>query len=142
MDVRIVAASCKDLKQKIREDSFRSDLYFRINVVNVNMPPLRERRGDIPLLASYFITKYSKSSDDTKRYLQPEILETLQAYDWPGNVRELSNWAERILAVGSVQSEAKKAAVSASMSGSENPIHIAEPHPENAKIGPGRSSCA
>jgi transcriptional regulator of acetoin/glycerol metabolism len=111
VDVRVVAASCKDLQQKVREDSFRGDLFFRINVVNIDLPPLRERRGDIPLLASHFVAKYSKSPDDAKRYLQPEILETLQAYDWPGNVRELSNWAERILAVGGMQYEPRRAAV-------------------------------
>ncbi len=100
VDVRIVAASCKDLRQRIREDGFRSDLFFRISVVNVNIPPLRERRGDIPLLARHFVMKYSKSPEEAKRYLQPEILATLQAYEWPGNVRELSNWAERILTIG------------------------------------------
>ncbi len=100
VDVRIVAASCKDLRQRIREDGFRSDLFFRISVVNVNIPPLRERRGDIPLLARYFVVKYARSPEEAKRYLQPEILATLQAYEWPGNVRELSNWAERILTIG------------------------------------------
>ncbi len=100
VDVRIVAASCKDLRQRIREDGFRSDLFFRISVVNVNIPPLRERRGDIPLLARHFVMKYAKSAEEAKRYLQPTILATLQANDWPGNVRELSNWAERILTIG------------------------------------------
>lgn len=141
VDVRVVTASCKDLQQKVREDSFRSDLFFRINVVNINIPPLRERRGDIPMLASHFMAKYSKSPDEAKRYLQPEILETLQAYDWPGNVRELSNWAERILAVGGMQDETRQAAVASSMMGNGEADVLTAPNHNGRKLGQAEASC-
>ncbi len=141
VDVRIVAASCKDLQQKVREDSFRSDLFFRINVVNINIPPLRERRGDIPLLASRFIAKYSKSPEEARRYLQPENLETLQAYDWPGNVRELSNWAERILAVGGVQNETRQAAMASSTMSDGETDALVMPDHNGRKLGQAEASC-
>lgn len=141
VDVRVVAASCKDLQQKVREDSFRGDLFFRISVVNIDLPPLRERRGDIPLLASHFMAKYSKSPDDAKRYLQPEILETLQAHDWPGNARELSNWAERILAVGSMQDEPRLAAVVSSVTSEGEAAMPAGPEHNGRKLGEAEALC-
>ena len=100
VDVRIISASNKDLQVRIREGAFRDDLYFRLNVVGVNLPPLRVRPGDIPILAEHFINKYTRSTGEADRFLKPEILETLQAYEWPGNARELSNWVERLLALG------------------------------------------
>jgi transcriptional regulator of acetoin/glycerol metabolism len=100
VDVRIISASNKDLMDRTREGAFRDDLYFRLNVVGVNIPPLRDRRKDVALLAKHFIEKYTKSPGEAERFLKPGILETLQAYEWPGNVRELSNWVERLLALG------------------------------------------
>ncbi|MDY6796053.1 MAG: sigma 54-interacting transcriptional regulator [Actinomycetota bacterium] len=108
VDVRIVAASSKDLRYKVLEGGFRDDLYYRLNVINVNLPPLRERRSDIPLLARHFLKKYTASPGKAKRYLKPEILTMLQAYDWPGNVRELSNWVERILTLGDTEETEKR----------------------------------
>jgi transcriptional regulator with PAS, ATPase and Fis domain len=100
VDVRIIAASCKDLLYKILEGKFREDLYYRLSVVEVHLPPLRERREDIPLLARHFLQRYAKSPEDVESHLQPRILQALQAYDWPGNIRELSNWVERMLTIG------------------------------------------
>jgi len=100
VDIRIISASNKDLLERIAEGAFRDDLYFRLNVVSVSLPPLRERPGDIPLLARHFIGKYTKSAGEAERLLTPEILESLQSYEWPGNARELSNWVERLLALG------------------------------------------
>jgi len=108
IDVRIIAASRKCLEECIREGTFRDDLYYRINVVDVNIPPLRERRNDIPLLASHFIKKYSKLSSGKARIPHAETLNTLRAYEWPGNVRELSNWAERLLAIGDGMESSRK----------------------------------
>jgi transcriptional regulator of acetoin/glycerol metabolism len=101
VDVRIVAASCKDLRSKVLDGGFRDDLYYRLSVVSVSLPPLRERKSDIPVLAMHFMKKYAGSPEETEKYLRPDMLRTLQAYDWPGNVRELSNWAERMLTFGS-----------------------------------------
>jgi len=100
VDVRVISASNKNLLERTREGVFRDDLYFRLNVVGVRLPTLRERPRDIPLLAEYFIQKYTKSSQEAERFIKPDVLETLQAYEWPGNVRELSNWVERLLTLG------------------------------------------
>jgi transcriptional regulator with GAF, ATPase, and Fis domain len=90
VDVRIIAASNKNLPKLVQEDRFRQDLYYRLNVVPLSLPPLRNRKEDIPLLADYFLRK---ASDPTK--LSPAALELLLAYSWPGNVRELQNTLER-----------------------------------------------
>jgi len=100
VDVRVIAASCRDLQDRIRQGGFRDDLFYRINVVGVNIPPLRERRDDIPILAKHFMEKSAKSPSEVERFLKPDILDTLRAYEWPGNVRELSNWVERLLTIG------------------------------------------
>lgn len=99
VDVRIIAASNQNLKKKIKEGSFREDLYFRLNVVNFEMPPLRKRKEDIPVLVSYFIPKYCKKIGRKMKRLAPEVMNYFEAYPWPGNVRELENVIERIVAV-------------------------------------------
>lgn len=91
VDVRIIAATNKDLKKEIEEGRFREDLYYRLNVIPVHIPPLRERREDIPLLAGHFIKKYAPS-----KRLTEEALEALKDYSWRGNVRELENVIERV----------------------------------------------
>jgi DNA-binding NtrC family response regulator len=104
VDVRIIAATNVDLKQAVDEGAFREDLYYRLNVIQINLPPLRERREDILPLAQHFIRKYVAENDrqiDDK--VSPEVLSALEAYHWPGNVRELENVIERavIIARGS-----------------------------------------
>ena len=141
LNTRVIVASSKDLQQKVREGGFRLDLFFRINVVNVCIPPLRERRGDVPLLASYFMTKYRKSSDEIKRYLQPEIVKTLQDYDWPGNVRELSNWVERMLTLGNAQHEGIKVSLAAAMTAGERLIQIDGPRTKMHKVSQVEALC-
>ncbi|MGE3539324.1 MAG: sigma-54-dependent transcriptional regulator [Candidatus Tectimicrobiota bacterium] len=103
VDVRIVAATNKDLAQEVAAERFRHDLYYRLNVINVHLPPLRERRADIPLLAAYFLRKYAQENHKTVTAIQHEALQCLQDYAWPGNVRELENVMERavVLASGS-----------------------------------------
>ncbi len=94
-DVRVVAATNKNLEQAVEDESFRSDLYYRLNVFPIYMPPLRERKTDILLLADYFLEKYSKeNSKDIRRFSTPAI-DMLMTYHWPGNVRELENCIER-----------------------------------------------
>ena len=95
IDVRIVAATNCDLKQMVEEGRFREDLYYRLHVINVYLPPLRERKDDIPLLAQHFLEKYGKENDKPDMELQPEVLDILMDYNWPGNVRELENVMER-----------------------------------------------
>jgi two-component system NtrC family response regulator/two-component system response regulator HydG len=95
VDVRLVTATNKDLATEVREKRFREDLYYRLNVVSVTLPPLRERKGDIPALVSHFIERACQQHGKTVTGLAPGTLQALLAYDWPGNIRELSNVMER-----------------------------------------------
>ncbi|TCK75964.1 sigma-54-dependent transcriptional regulator [Acidipila rosea] len=101
VDVRIVTATNVDLRQAVREGKFREDLYYRLNVITVDLPPLRARREDIPLLAAHFLKRYSEENDLPLRVLGPEALRALVEYDWPGNVRELENVIERSVVLSS-----------------------------------------
>ncbi len=94
VDVRVVAATKVNLLEKVSKNEFREDLYYRLNVVPIQLPPLRERKEDIPLLVEHFIRKYQKTSRVTK--FSNEAMKALLAYDWPGNVRELENIVERV----------------------------------------------
>ena len=95
VDVRIIAATNKNLEAEVKKGNFREDLLYRINVIVLNIPPLRERKGDLPLLAEYFLQKYIEKNRKPVRELTPKAVALLQAYDWPGNVRELENVIER-----------------------------------------------
>ena len=97
VDVRILAATNQDLKQAIAKRSFREDLYYRLNVVPIHLPPLRERKEDIPLLVKHFLKRYNKKREIPVVRVEPETLKLLMNYGWPGNVRELENAIERTL---------------------------------------------
>jgi len=97
VDVRILAATGEDLEQAIRERTFREDLYYRLNVVPVEMPPLRDRTDDIPLLVDHFLVASSKKIGREPLTISPDAMEQLQRYSWPGNVRELENCIERMV---------------------------------------------
>ncbi|HPS01605.1 MAG TPA: sigma 54-interacting transcriptional regulator, partial [Candidatus Sumerlaeota bacterium] len=97
VDVRIVAASNRDLKVGIREGWFREDLYYRLNVIPIHLPPLRERREDIPALVDHFLNVYNARNRTNVSRLTREVLDLLVSYDWPGNVRELENCIERVV---------------------------------------------
>jgi Nif-specific regulatory protein len=101
LDVRVVAATNRNLDEAITKGIFRADLYHRLNVVKVTMPTVRERREDIPLLASYFAAKYAKACKRTVNGISPAARALLQSYEWPGNVRELENAIERAVVLGS-----------------------------------------
>jgi DNA-binding NtrC family response regulator len=100
IDVRVIAATNRDLESAIRTGAFRQDLYFRLNVVQVKLPPLRERKSDIPLLVNFFLEKFSDPQRPI-RNISEDAMRRLMAYDWPGNVRELENAVERAVALGS-----------------------------------------
>jgi DNA-binding NtrC family response regulator len=100
IDIRIIAATNRDLESAIRTGGFRQDLYFRLNVVQLKLPPLRERKSDIPLLVSSFLEKFSDPQRPI-RTISEDAMRRLMAYDWPGNVRELENAVERAVALGS-----------------------------------------
>jgi DNA-binding NtrC family response regulator len=95
IDIRIIAATNKNLQQTVQQGAFREDLFYRLSVVPINLPPLRERKDDIPLLASYFVEKYDRKRKKSVKGLSPSAMKALLNYDWPGNVRELENAIER-----------------------------------------------
>jgi len=94
-DVRIIAATNRDLNEMVRKGEFRQDLYYRLNVINIYLPPLRERRDDIPALSEYFLRKFSMKLSKSMKGFTPDAIEALLNYEWPGNVRELENVIER-----------------------------------------------
>ena len=101
VDVRIVAATNQNLHQMVRERRFRADLFYRLNVFPIALPPLRERREDIPLLVQHFVRKFASRLNKEVSHISGEVIETLRHYDWPGNIRELQNVIERAVIISS-----------------------------------------
>ena len=101
VDIRLIAASNRDLENEVKLGRFRQDLFFRLNVVPLALPPLRDRPEDIPLLAAHFAIKSAEKHGQPMPELQPELIEVLQEYEWPGNVRELENLIERLVVLSS-----------------------------------------
>jgi two-component system response regulator PilR (NtrC family) len=128
-DIRVIAATNQDLQRLVAEGRFREDLFYRINVIAIHLPPLRERREDIPLLAAHFVSKYAEEMQKPLRSISREAEQLLMAYDWPGNVRELENVIERAVALEqtpAVLTESLPAHVSRARS-SEAPVHADVP---------------
>jgi DNA-binding NtrC family response regulator len=99
VDVRIIAATSSNLEQMVKDGTFREDLYYRLNVIPINLPPLRERREDIPLLVQRFIEHFCELHKLEPKTISPQVMKALMAYDWPGNVRQLENLVERMVAL-------------------------------------------
>lgn len=99
VDVRIIAATNKDLNRAVEEGSFREDLYYRLDVIPIHLPPLRERSEDIPILVQHFLTKFSQATGKNVQGITPEAIQLLKAQEWRGNVRELENVIERVMAL-------------------------------------------
>ena len=97
VDVRVIAATNRDLKEEIQKTKFREDLYYRLNVIPIVVPPLRDRKPDIPLLVEHFITEFCLENNKELKKISPEAMSLLVAYPWPGNVRELKNIVERMV---------------------------------------------
>ncbi len=95
LDVRIVSATNRDIRKTVKEGLFREDLFYRLNVINIHLPPLRDRREDIPVLSLYFLKKYAAIYDKNIKGISAEVMDALEAYSWPGNIRELQNLIER-----------------------------------------------
>jgi DNA-binding NtrC family response regulator len=100
VDIRVIAATNRDLEEEVLKGSFNEALFYRLNVVNINVPPLKDRKEDIPLLARHFARRFTFAGSQVKE-ISPEALACLEAYDWPGNIRELENAIQRALALGS-----------------------------------------
>lgn len=99
VDVRITAATNQNLKKKIEEGKFREDLFYRLNVISFEMPPLRKRKEDLPLLVTHFLNKYCEKMGRSMKRIAPEVMNVFESYPWPGNVRELENVIERVIAI-------------------------------------------
>jgi transcriptional regulator with PAS, ATPase and Fis domain len=97
VDVRVIAATNRDLRAMVADGRFRDDLYYRINVLSIDVPPLRERREDIPVLIDYFLTKHTRNTSRLVRGLTPETKKLMVSYSWPGNVRQLESAIERAI---------------------------------------------
>ncbi|KYO68722.1 sigma-54-dependent Fis family transcriptional regulator [Thermovenabulum gondwanense] len=97
IDVRVIAATNKDLRKYVSEGKFREDLYYRLNVINIKIPPLRERKEDIPLLIKYFLSIYASKNKMVPKKVNEEAIKILKNYSWPGNIRELQNFIERLM---------------------------------------------
>ncbi|MDI6890672.1 MAG: sigma-54 dependent transcriptional regulator [Thermodesulfovibrionales bacterium] len=108
VDVRIIAATNKDLKEEVRKGNFREDLLYRLNVIPIVVPPLRERKEDIPALVEYFLENFALEYGKRPKKITPEALKMLEAYDWPGNIRELRNVIERLVIMTSSDTIAPK----------------------------------
>src|ERR1700723_2041245 len=100
VEVRVVCATNRKLEEEIENGTFRADLFYRINVVNLHMPPLRERRGDIEILANYFLEHYNRKYNCRAKPLSAELMAVLRKYHWPGNIRELENLIKRYVILG------------------------------------------
>jgi transcriptional regulator with PAS, ATPase and Fis domain len=99
VDVRVIAATHKDLQEMVKKGEFREDLYYRINVIRIRVPALRERKDDLPVLMDHFMRKHRREGQKARAFA-PEALQILQSYHWPGNIRELENEIERVLVLG------------------------------------------
>ena len=122
VDVRILAATNRDLEEEVKNDKFREDLYYRLNVVTLDVPPLRDRQDDIPLLAQHFIEKYAEKNRKRIRGFSPLAMDMLIKYEWPGNVRELENTVERAVILLTGDNVTEK----------ELPSNITEPYSKNS----------
>jgi DNA-binding NtrC family response regulator len=126
VDVRIIAASNRNLEEEIRKGAFREDLFYRLSVVPIHLPPLRERREDIPLLLEHFIAAFSKEYNVESKRITPGAMDKLMAYPWPGNIRELQNVIERVFAL-SQSTEITLVDLPASVAGfEEQPVNFQE----------------
>jgi DNA-binding NtrC family response regulator len=129
-DIRLIAATNKNLEKCLKEGTFREDLYYRLNVVSIRLPTLRERKDDIPLLAQFFLRRFSKKMRKNISEIRRDVLEVLMEYDWPGNVRELENVIERAVVL---------ATEDAMIGLSHLPDKLLEAHIDGGTLLPGRS---
>ncbi len=131
-DIRVVAATNQDLSKLVAEGRFREDLFYRINVIGIHLPPLRERREDVGLLAEHFLAKYSEQMEKSIGGISHEAMDVLQRYDWPGNIRELENTIERAVALESTPSILVDSLPRSVLGDSTKPGAVAAAVPESA----------
>jgi len=140
VDVRVIAATNKDIEQSVADGQFREDLFFRLNVVSIHLPPLRERREEVPLLCDYFLKKYSVQYNKPFAELSPDTRQLFMDYDWPGNVRELENLIKRRVVLGTELPIQKEIAHAIAMAAHRTirPVPLARQQPLAAEQPPVR----
>jgi two-component system response regulator AtoC len=119
VDTRIIAATNRNLEQAVKDGDFREDLYYRLNVVTITLPPLRDRIDALPLLVDHFLVKYNEQYKKQMQQLTPETVQKLMQYHWPGNIRELENMVKRIVVLGNEQAVLSEVSVRQPVSQSE-----------------------
>lgn len=134
VDIRILATSNRDLQKEVAKGTFREDLFFRLNVINLHLPPLREREEEVPLLADMFVQKYSKANGMPPRPLSDSAIEKLKAHSWPGNVRELENICHRAVLMASGNKIEAEAIILPSINGGNTAPRPAAPPQEAHKV--------
>ncbi len=127
VDIRFITATNKDLERAIQENEFRKDLYYRLNVIPIHIPPLRERRDDIPLLAEYFLVRYLKDMKRPGKSFAPEVKEALLKHPWPGNIRELENAVQRAVALSDGAQITVRDLLETASPQAEHPVPVGEP---------------
>jgi two-component system, NtrC family, response regulator PilR len=136
VDVRVIAATNKDLEKAIANGEFREDLFYRLSVIPLHVPALRDRREDIPLLARYFLERFRNSMNKQIEAISPQAMRRLESYDWPGNVRELENTIERAVALESGP-EISVGVLPDRVAGTAGAVAAGSGHPENFQIPDG-----
>jgi len=134
VDVRIIAATNIRLEDMVREGTFREDLFFRLNVIPINVPPLRHREGDVPLLAQYFLAKFNRKLNKNIKAITTEAMAVLEKYPWPGNIRELENLIERMVVLGTDDTRIDQGDLPYDVLFHEEAVHNL-PGPEGSNIG-------
>ena len=134
VDVRIIAATNTRLEDMVRKGTFREDLFFRLNVIPINVPQLRHREGDIPLLAHYFLAKFNRKLNKNIRAITPEAMAVLETYPWPGNIRELENLIERMVVLGTENGSIDQGDLPSDVLFHEAHVHHL-PGPEGSHVG-------
>jgi DNA-binding NtrC family response regulator len=135
VDVRLIAATNRDLEMAVASGQFREDLYFRLNVVTINLPPLRERREEIPILTEHFLRKYSVQYNKPLTSMSAELSEQFQSYDWPGNVRQLENLIKRLVVLGT-EAGISRELLQAVVPTAPRPLPCPPPQPAAAEAPP------
>jgi two-component system response regulator HupR/HoxA len=122
VDVRIIAATNRNLEEMVKKGTFREDLYYRLNVVSLRLPPLRERVGDVPLLVRFFLEKIAEKTKRDLKSITPDAMACLERYPWPGNIRQLENEMQRACVMSGKESVITRECLSPTVAGVETPL--------------------
>jgi transcriptional regulator with PAS, ATPase and Fis domain len=124
VDVRIIAATNRNLEEMVKKGTFREDLYYRLNVVSLRLPPLRERAGDVPLLVEFFLSKVAAKSKQEVKSIAPDAMSALESYSWPGNIRQLENEIQRSCVMSGKDKTITRSCLSPALTSSDTSLRV------------------